>query len=223
MNDQTTFLFADTGDWGLTYDDGPSSFHGIDDSTVLVAALKEQGIKCTHFRVGVNALAESGQKVLKAAFDEGHEVANHTWTHHPLTTMTNVEIVAQIKYTEAMIYKVTGAVPTLIRPPYGDVDDRVRAIMSALGYRNVMWTTDPMRDTRDWAATDGNLQDEVVTKTVKEYFPEQRGFISLQHDAFAYEVQIATRIIARMKTGELEMKPKPVGQCTGIPPYRDLS
>jgi peptidoglycan/xylan/chitin deacetylase (PgdA/CDA1 family) len=28
------------------------------------------------------------------------------------------------------------------RPPYGDVDDRVRAIIKAMGLRNIMWAVD---------------------------------------------------------------------------------
>jgi peptidoglycan/xylan/chitin deacetylase (PgdA/CDA1 family) len=63
--------------------------------------------------------------------------------------MTNEEVVAEIQLTSALIYRTIGVIPKLFRPPYGDIDDRVRATVSALGYTVAFWTTDPSRDSQD--------------------------------------------------------------------------
>jgi len=45
-----------------------------------------------------------------------------------------------------IIKQVIGVTPTCFRPPYGDIDDRVRAVAKALGLRVILWTTDSF----DW-------------------------------------------------------------------------
>lgn len=61
--------------WGLTYDDGPQ----IGVTPKVRAALKENGLKATFFVKGDQAKGYAAE--LKATFDEGHEIAMHTWTH----------------------------------------------------------------------------------------------------------------------------------------------
>lgn len=63
-----------------------------------------------------------------------------------------------------MIKLAVGVTPTCWRPPYGDVDDRIRAIAKGLGLRAVLW----QYDSNDWqvgasttvtpATVDGNYQ-----------------------------------------------------------------
>ena len=47
---------------------------------------------------------------------------------------------------------------TLPQPPFGDVDDRVRAIAHALGLRTIIWKY----DSNDWRAGTGNITDADV-------------------------------------------------------------
>ena len=44
-------------------------------------------------------------------------------------------------WSKTVIKAVLGITPTTYRPPYGDVDDRVRAVAKALGLTQVIWTT----------------------------------------------------------------------------------
>ncbi|RKO92976.1 hypothetical protein BDK51DRAFT_13140, partial [Blyttiomyces helicus] len=115
--------------WGITYDDGPivSTPANVSDTVDIRNHLDALGIKATFFIVGSNAIQNPA--IINASLMGGHEIGVHTWTHHPMTSLTNQQIVAEIKYTEAQIYNATGVVPNLFRPPYGDIDDRVRAII----------------------------------------------------------------------------------------------
>lgn len=96
----------------------------------------------------------------------GHEIAVHTWSHRvslfflstpshlliraqPLTMLTTEQIVAELGYTRKAIKQVLGVTPTLMRPPYGDIDDRVRAITLAMGMVPVIWTRTPSGATFD--------------------------------------------------------------------------
>jgi len=57
-----------------------------------------------------------------------------------------------------IIKLVVGITPTCWRPPFGDVDDRVRAIAHALGLRTIIWKY----DSNDWRAGTGNVTDADV-------------------------------------------------------------
>ncbi|KAG2228948.1 hypothetical protein INT48_006153, partial [Thamnidium elegans] len=127
------------GQWGLTFDDGPSEF-----SPILYDFLKTTNQKATLFMIGANVIKHP--QIVKRAFDEGHELAIHTWTHSFMTTLSNEQIIAELKWTELAIKEVTGVSPRLFRPPYGDIDDRVRDIGTALGFTSVIWD----HDTNDW-------------------------------------------------------------------------
>ena len=45
-----------------------------------------------------------------------------------------------------MMKLAEGVTPTCFRPPYGDTDDRIRAIVHALGLRTILWQS----DSNDW-------------------------------------------------------------------------
>ncbi|KAJ3260194.1 chitin deacetylase [Borealophlyctis nickersoniae] len=208
--------------WGLTYDDGPTLnlVNGVHtaDTGAIRQKLAGLGLKATFFSVGGHAAM--WQDELKQTFKEGHQIAVHTWTHHPLTSLTNEQLVAEIKYTEAMIYKNTGKVPNYFRPPYGEMDDRVRAILTALGYTNVIWGIG--RDSTD-TATPQNAT--LVQNTIQSWFSGGPGFISLQHDINQYTCTQAVNALDAVKAardaGRFKLNPMPVGQCLGTPWYRD--
>ncbi len=48
-------------------------------------------------------------------------------------------VIAEIVTTMRAIREVIGVTPTLLRPPYGDIDPRVRSIAKALGLHVVIW------------------------------------------------------------------------------------
>ena len=114
-------------DWGLTFDDGPTINTSGNDTPALVTALGTLNVKATFFIVGSNAIQFPAQ--LNASIAAGHHLGSHTWTHHPLTSLTNAQIVAEIKYTEAKIYQITGLVTSYFRPPYGNKLNLYKAML----------------------------------------------------------------------------------------------
>ncbi|KAI9320575.1 hypothetical protein BX666DRAFT_1909249 [Dichotomocladium elegans] len=143
--------------WGLTFDDGPNCSHNA-----FYDYLAKNRIKASMFYIGSNVLdwpygAQRGVK-------DGHHIADHTWSHQLMTTLTNQEVLAELYYTQKAIKVVTGVTPKHWRPAYGDVDDRVRWIATQLNLTTVLWDL----DTDDWAAGD-TVPVSTVQKTYEDF------------------------------------------------------
>ncbi|TPX65507.1 hypothetical protein SpCBS45565_g05169 [Spizellomyces sp. 'palustris'] len=203
-------------EWALTYDDGPSVNEQANPSTVtLLEELSKMNQTSTFFVAGSSSFYNP--TVLKRIHEElHHEVAVHTWTHPPLTTLTNEQIVAEILYTEAWIVRTLGVKPRFFRPPFGDADDRVRAIIGALGYNNIMWAFDSM----DSHTTDVNA----VVNVAKSWFHPQKGFIALEHSLSNVTNAMSIAVLqAVQQTPNFPLKLTTVGACIGMDPYIDVA
>ena len=78
---------------------------------------------------------------------EGHEVANHTYSHPHLTEITPDEMRSEVWSTEYEIVKAASIMPrAMLRPPFGSYDESVRAVLGALGYELIFWSI----DSGDW-------------------------------------------------------------------------
>ncbi|MGB9236203.1 MAG: polysaccharide deacetylase family protein [Terriglobales bacterium] len=66
----------------LTFDDGPDPV----DTPKLLDILREKGVKATFFVVGKRA--EQHPEIVRREWNEGHLVANHTWSHPALLSVT---------------------------------------------------------------------------------------------------------------------------------------
>jgi peptidoglycan/xylan/chitin deacetylase (PgdA/CDA1 family) len=185
------------GTWGLTFDDGPSA-----DTPRLLDFLKTSKISASFFLIGSNALQYPD--IVKREVAEGHHLASHTWSHSALTTLTNEQIVAEMKWTEKVVFDTTGLRMKYMRPPYGDINNRVRFVLKKLGYIPVDWTGDQF-DTNDWRigtptwtlpkvleTFSNNLNTYVGTLTAN---PNQAGFYCLEHDVSKNTVDAALKLI----------------------------
>lgn len=200
------------GQWALTYDDGPSEF-----SPKLYDYLDKVNVKVTFFMVGGQVVKYPDYTL--RAYKAGHELAMHTWSHNYMTSLTNEQIVAELKWNELAIKEVTGVSPKYFRPPYGDIDDRVRNVAAALGFIPVIWN----HDTNDWAHASDPVNykaawiDGNVTKWANAAKTATDGGISLEHDLYDKTVDAAIRILPILqKVYTLT----PVGQCNNVEMYK---
>jgi len=113
--------------------------------------------------------------------------------------LTNEQIVAELGWTRFAIKTVLGVTPTTMRPPYGDIDDRVRAISLAMGMIPIIWTRGPtgnQYDTNDWQVAGGMVTGEQSLQSFQYILGNasvsDTGFIVLQHDLFDVTVDLAT-------------------------------
>ncbi|POY70082.1 hypothetical protein BMF94_6918 [Rhodotorula taiwanensis] len=63
-----------------------------------------------------------------------------------MTGLTNEEVFSELYFSKKAIKEVLGVTVRCWRPPYGDVDNRVRYIADKLDMRTVVWN----QDTDDW-------------------------------------------------------------------------
>ncbi|KAG0224186.1 hypothetical protein B0O80DRAFT_483996 [Mortierella sp. GBAus27b] len=206
-----------TDTWGLTYDDGPSP-----DSPRLYDYLLAHNQKATLFIVGSRAI--SYPATLKRAYTEGHQIAIHTWSHPMMTSLSNEQIVAELKWTEKAIVATIGVTPIYWRPPYGDVDNRVRAIATQLGYKTSIWTQD--FDTNDWNIPGGLATAQSVVDTFKGWLTKiptmPTGFIVLEHDLYPQEVNVSISGILPIAYSTKGLVMQPIAQCIGdAKPYKE--
>ncbi|SJX62132.1 probable Chitin deacetylase [Sporisorium reilianum f. sp. reilianum] len=204
----------DTNTWGLSYDDGPSPY-----TPTLLQYLNQNNLKSTFFVVGSRVI--SRPQMLQTEFEQGHQISVHTWSHHALTTLTNEQIVAELGWSKEVIRSVIGVTPNTMRPPYGDIDDRVRAISLQMGLTPIIWTTPPggqPYDTNDWRIAAGVVSPAEVVynfeSIIKNASSLSTGYIVLAHDLYQQAVDIAVNVVL---PAALQMSPKqnlmPIVQC----------
>ncbi|KAF9921011.1 chitin deacetylase [Linnemannia zychae] len=206
-----------TGTWGLTFDDGPSP-----DSPRLYDHLLSHNQKATLFIVGSRAV--SLPATLKRAYNEGHQIAIHTWSHNSMTSLTNEQIVAELKWTEKAIFDTIGVTPIYWRPPFGDVDARVRNIATQLGLKTSIWTQG--FDTNDWNIPQGSATPQSVVDTFKGWLTKiptmPHGFIVLEHDLFPEEVNVSISGVLPVAYATKGLVMQPIAQCVNdAKPYKE--
>jgi peptidoglycan/xylan/chitin deacetylase (PgdA/CDA1 family) len=151
----------------LTFDDGPNKTL----TPKLLDLLAAHHMKATFFVVGQNAADHP--EILRRAVREGHEIANHSWSHPNLGNMSDEAVRRELQKTDDAIFAAIGKHPTLLRPPYGSITARQkRWIHEDFGYRIIIWDVDPL----DWKRPGPSV---VTSRILKETHP---GSIVLAHD-----------------------------------------
>ena len=154
----------------ITFDDGPDGH----DTPRLLDGLKERGVSVTFFVQGQSAKYNS--ELVRRAYDEGHEIASHTWDHPQLTAISLAEVERQIADTEAVLDTICGeGTEYLVRPPYGSTNEQVREVIDC---PMIIWSA----DTLDWQLLNSYaVRDAIIQKAFD-------GGIVLLHDIHSTSV-----------------------------------
>ena len=151
----------------LTFDDGPGSY-----TADTLDVLSELRIAGTFFVVGNNV--EQRPELVARTAAEGHEVANHSYSHADFMDLTHEQIQEEVLRTDQAI-RDAGVTPLeVLRPPYGHWDGpggRVESAVKSVGYTLVTWTYSP---------TDYLNTAEVIRARVRESLHD--GMVVLLHD-----------------------------------------
>ncbi|MET4926428.1 polysaccharide deacetylase family protein [Streptomyces sp. PSRA5] len=167
----------------LTFDAGPGK-----DTPRLLDILKEKKVPATFFLLGRNHVLAHPETVRRIA-DEGHEVANHTWSHGILTDLDRDAIREELARTQDAIAEITGRKPTLMRPPQGRTNDDVGDISRELGLSQVLWSA----TAKDYSTTDSALIERRILDDASA------DGIILLHDIYDGTVPAVPGIIEKLK------------------------
>jgi peptidoglycan/xylan/chitin deacetylase (PgdA/CDA1 family) len=103
--------------------------------------LARHQVHATWFPEGSEAL--QGPERIRQVQAYGDVIGNHTMSHPHLTPLSDEAVCREIEEAEQAIVSITDQTTRpYFRPPYGDVDARVRDLAAQLGYRTVCWSID---------------------------------------------------------------------------------
>ena len=161
----------------LTFDDGPSNKYTVQ----LLEGLKSRGVPVTFFMLGERAAVN--RSIVKQAYEDGHEIACHSWDHPNLTSCSESEIKKQMEDTfEVLDLSCGDEADYLVRPPYGSTNEKVRAAIDA---PLIYWSV----DSEDWSLLN---TEKVRKKIVADTYD---GCIILCHDIHKTTIPAALQAI----------------------------
>lgn len=120
----------------LTFDDGPT-----DKVDEVIAALDEAGVKATFYVMGqeIEQRPDAAKKLVAA----GHELGNHTYSHHRMVFKSPSFIREEIEQTDALIRAAGYRGEITFRPPNGKKLIGLPWYLSQEGRTTVMWDVEP--------------------------------------------------------------------------------
>lgn len=161
----------------LTFDDGPGERTGE-----LLDVLERYDAHATFFMQGKNVNQYKDE--IKRMKDLGCEIGNHSY-NHPQFTQESDGGAGQVGRTNELLKEACGQPATVMRPPYGAVDDYVSA---NVGMPMILWNI----DTLDWKTMNAQMTiDNVLTNA-------DDGDIVLMHDIHSSSVDAAIELIPRL-------------------------
>lgn len=179
----------------LTFDDGP---HNRRTNTIL-DVLGEYGATAYFFVLGKNlgTVDDEGKANLGSAsatarriVDEGHVLANHSYSHPVLSKLPKEDQAQQLSQTNQLIKAIGGSNNTLFRPPYGAKNDKLDAMAKGQGMASIMWNVDSM----DWADP---VPESIVDRTIRALEKKGRGIL-LFHDIHRQTVDALPDLLAAL-------------------------
>ena len=169
-----------TGYLALTFDDGPFP----QTTEALLDGLAARGVHATFFLIGSQVAGM--EDVVERMAEEGHQVGIHTWDHIQLHGLPTAALCAQLGQTRACLQSILGPVDLMVRPPYGFVDDALRA---CAGGPIVCWSV----DTEDWRTKDSGKILDVIYRCTGD------GDIVLLHDRYQNTVDAVLMAIEHLQ------------------------
>ncbi|KAF8150188.1 carbohydrate esterase family 4 protein [Crassisporium funariophilum] len=196
----------------LTFDDGPWVYL-YDVSKALVAA----NATGTFFFNGNNYAciydADSAKRVLYA-YQKGHQIASHTWSHSDLTTLTWDQIHDEMWRVEQALTRIAGVVPAFMRPPYGNYNDLVRQASYIRGQVIATWDFDSEDSLGASVATSEALYDQVIAQ-------HPSTILALNHEVYETTAhQVLPYAISRLQAAGYRLVS--LAECTGLPAYQSV-
>ena len=157
------------------------------DTNELIKILKKHKAIATFFIVG--DWADRFPESVKAFYDAGHTIANHSDTHKAFSKCSREEIRKEIVDCNEKLEKITGEKVTLVRAPSGDYTKESLEIAQSLGMQTIQWNCDSLDYTKISV-------EEIVNRVVKG---TQNGSIILFHNGVENTAEALDRILTELK------------------------
>jgi peptidoglycan-N-acetylglucosamine deacetylase len=140
----------------LTFDDGPKP--GV--SAPLLRILDDYGIRATFFLTGKESL-ENSDLVFRIS-NSGHSLANHSYSHPNLTTLSEKEVTKQLKDTNKILSNISGKKTKYFRPPGGKYNQRITNLAKQEGLKTILWDVNAGDYTNRLATEHSPIAEQVI-------------------------------------------------------------
>ncbi len=157
------------------------------DTDEIIKILKKHNATATFFIVG--DWAEKFPESVKAFYDAGHTIANHSDTHKAFSKCTREEIKEEILNCNEKLEKITGEKVTLLRAPSGDYTNESLEVTEALGMYMIQWDNDSLDYT-------GLTVDEIVSRVISR---AQNGSIVLFHNGVENTAPALEKVLTELE------------------------
>ena len=156
----------------------------------ILDALKKHEVKAVFFLVG-NYL-ETQPELVKRMVEEGHTVANHTYSHPDMSKIADREsFSAELTKNEALFREITGLeMPKLYRPPQGKFCEENLQMAQELGYKTVFWSLAYV----DWYTEDQPTKEQAFSKLLPRVHP---GAVVLLHSTSSTNARILDELLTK--------------------------
>lgn len=192
------------GTVAITFDDGPYSY-----TSQIAQQFSQAGGRVTFFMNGQNwACIYDHAEAVKAAFNAGHQIGSHTWSHKDLATLSSAGVSSEMDRLSAAFLKILGAVPVYMRPPYGSYNDATLSTLQSLRFKVVaLWDVDPGDSLGATTA-----QQEAAYNAASTAVPH----VVIQHETSQNTAQNVVPLIIRWAQ-QRNLRMVTVGECLGSP------
>lgn len=150
---------TDRKEVALTFDD----FGSDKTVTQILDILEEHDVQVTFFLRAKGV--EDNPNLARAMLEGGHDVANHTYSHPVVTTLTPEELQEDVVKAHQVITEAIQEQPVMLfRPPTGVIDDLRAKAIAATGYP-IMAMYDVTTLDWDTSNTANDIVNGIMTKT----------------------------------------------------------
>lgn len=169
----------------LTFDCG----YELGYTDAILDALKNHNVRATFFVVG-HFLEESPELVCRMV-EEGHTVANHSYNHPDMTSLSDEELAAELQKNADKFKELTGMeMVGYYRPPQGKYTlDNLKKIQE-LGYHTFFWSLAYM----DWDVKKQPTHEQAFDKLLTRVHP---GAIVLLHNTSQTNGEILDELLTK--------------------------
>jgi peptidoglycan/xylan/chitin deacetylase (PgdA/CDA1 family) len=172
----------------LTFDDGPIPEH----SSKVLDALAAECVKATFFMLGINVAEAPG--LVRRAFNEGHSIGTHTFSHPHLDEMplekAKQDIELGIEAVTEALGKGRSPAP-FFRAPYLGINKDLEKFLYARGL--MVWDIDV--DSLDWSI---DAPEKVIESTLAVLEKRGKGIL-LMHDIKSQTARAMPVLLSELK------------------------
>lgn len=156
----------------------------------ILDALKKHNVKATFFLVG--NYFETQPELVKRMVEEGHTVANHTYSHPDMSAISSKEaFIAELQKNEKLYTDITGKeMPKLYRPPQGKFCQSNLEMAKELGYKTVFWSLAYV----DWYENNQPSKEEAFSKLLPRV---HNGAVVLLHSTSKTNANILDELLTK--------------------------